>query len=204
MPIGRLIAGIALAFLSGCAATPSTIDHLTIAPGGYPSAFDAAKDTLRDFEFELDRVDAREGVITTAPRAWSGAATPWLPYASVPRDAVEGLAQFEQRTARIEFSPHDPAAAGGDLRNYQGDLRAKVSVVVERLYRPGRRVDATSVRLTGFTADPRETPSGPPPAFAVKNREDSALAARIQEAIDRALSTRAPSSEPGEPSTTQP
>jgi hypothetical protein len=204
VPIGRLIAGIALALLAGCAATPPAIDHLTVAPGGYPSAFEAAKDTLRDFEFELDRVDAREGVITTAPRAWSGAATPWLPYTSAPRDAIEGLGQFEQRTARVEFTSDDPAPASGDLRDYPGEVRARVSVAVERLYRPGRRVDATSIRLAGFTADPRETPSGPPPAFAVEHREDPALAARIQKAIDRALSTGAPSSEPAEPSTTQP
>lgn len=204
MPIGRLIVGIALGFLSGCAAAPGPIEDLSVSPGAYPAAFEAAKDTLRDFEFELDRVDARDGVITTAPRAWSGAATPWLPYTSVPRDAVEGLAQFEQRTARVVFTPPDAASAGGDLRDYPGDLRAKVSVVVERLYRPGRRVDATSVRLAGFTADPRVTPSGPPPAFAVEHREDPALAARIQEAIDRALAVGQPTSEPDEPPLPQP
>ncbi len=174
--------------LAGCASTPAPINDLVIPAGGYATAFQAAKDTLRNFEFELDRTDAREGVITTAPRAWSGAATPWIPHAGTARDAVEGLAQFEQRTARVVFRPSDDAAAPiADLRDFTGSITAEVSVTVERLYRPGRRADATSVRLTGFTSDPSKNPiPGPPAAFAVEQRKDTALASRVQQEIRRA------------------
>ena len=67
------------------------------------------------------------------------------------------------------------------LREFSGNLTADVIVTVERLYRPGRRVDATSVRLTGFTSDPNNGPGlGPPAAFAVEQRKDIALSLRIQ------------------------
>lgn len=197
----RLIAAFLLIGLAGCASNPREPAELSVAPGDYPRAFEAAKNALRDFEFELDRVDARAGIIVTAPRSWSGAATPWLPYDSSPGDGIEGLFQFEHRIARVDFSVPDPAPA--DLRDAQEPLTAKIVVTVERLYRPGRRVDATSVRLTGFTSDPRVNPSGPAPAFAVEHRSDLPLAARIQAAMDRELAST-PNSAADEPPTTQP
>lgn len=195
-----ILLGLLVPF-AGCASAPKPSENLSIPAGNYPAAFQAAKDVLRNYEFELDRVDAREGIITTAPRAWSGAATPWLPYSSQPLDAVEGLMQFEQRTARVEFRPaSDTAAEIADLRDFQGELTAEVTVTVERLYRPGRRVDATSVRLTSFSRDPKSSPrGGPPQAFATEVRQDTPLAARIQADLIRLDPNAAPAAPLSDP-----
>lgn len=171
---------IPIAVLAACTAKPQPT-VLSFPSDRYADAFQAAKDTLRDFEFELDRVDARSGVITTLPRAWSGAATPWLPYSSTPRDAWEGLVQFEHRSARIEFRPADPTVPPDvDLLEYKGEISSTVSVGVERVYRPGRRVDATGVRLASRASGP---PAQMPGRAMVAQRPDQPLAGRILAAI---------------------
>lgn len=183
MILGMMVAGCAV--LASCASTPMDVEQRAFESSDYAKAFDAAKDVVREYSFELDRVDAASGVISTAPRAWSGAATPWVPFGSTPGDALGGFVQFEQRTARVEFLPAEEGVERpADMRSYEGPIRAEVSVTVERLYRPGRRVDATSVRLSGFTADPTIDPKGgPPAAFAAEHRQDGALAARVHKAI---------------------
>ena len=58
-------------FLSACTARP-TATELVIAPETYVQTFDAARDVLRDRRFELERIDARSGVISTRPRTFAG------------------------------------------------------------------------------------------------------------------------------------
>ena len=66
---------ISVLVLSGCATSRPA--EFATAPGGYAAAFDAAREVLREFRFELERVDARSGIITTRPKATAGLATLW-------------------------------------------------------------------------------------------------------------------------------
>lgn len=180
----RVLPVVALSLLSACASRPGE-PEFTVEAGGYAASFARAKDVLREYEFELERVDARAGVITTAPRPWAGGATPWIPHASTFGDAVEGLANDERRTVRVEFLA--PGATGGhdDLRATDGEITGQVTVTVERIQRPGRRADPSGVRLHSFTTDPAldaKNESGP---FITTTREDFALAARIARDIAR-------------------
>ncbi|MDX2114212.1 MAG: hypothetical protein SFZ24_01145 [Planctomycetota bacterium] len=157
-----------------------------VGAGRYAAVFESSKQALREFEFELGRVDARSGVITSAPRPSSGLATPWVPHLSGVGDALGGLTQFERREARIEFVPVEERAAGpgagagaSDLRDEAAPLRGRVTVRVERVYQPGRRVDPTSVKLVSFTRDPEAVERGDEPRFITEVREDERLAARI-------------------------
>jgi hypothetical protein len=186
---------LAMTGLVGCAA-PRPPPRVSISSGDYPAAFEHAKQVLREFEFELDRVDARRGVITTAPRAWSGAATPWLPFASTARDPLEGLLQFEQRIVRVEFTPAGASSTDvrADLVDTDRDFIADVRVSVERVQRPGRRVDATSVRLVSIERDPH-SPAAAGGAIVVEHRQDDALASRLAERW-RALQALPPPSDP--------
>ncbi len=164
----------------GCASKtpPATFE---VSAGGYAQAFESAKDVLRDAAFELDRVDARDGVIVTAPRQWAGAATPWIPHSTGMRSSLEGLSHHERRYARVVFEPVGGATAGNrqDLREFDGKVSATVEVVVERVYRPGRRVSAAGIRLTSTAVDPAKVQRRMQPQFIEEHGRDPELAARL-------------------------
>lgn len=132
------VAGLVAGVVTGCAGNGELAaeDRLdgevrVEAVGDFAGAFAAAKDVLREHRFELERVDARAGVITTKPRAAGGWATPWVDHASDWDGAWRDTVQDEARVVRVQFE--DEAAVG---------------VVVERIRvtRFGRRVDPTSPR----------------------------------------------------------
>ena len=237
--------GIAGGLGWGCSAAPKHPPAVIEVPAGeYPKAFAAAKDALRDYAFELDRVDAVSGVITTHPRGSSGIATPWIPHTSTMQDTVRGLLERERRTVVVTFreggsaagaatgegehveasaptpasgsaenppkndsaptvaagtsaptpaegaakgasprksSEPNPALAFEPLANPDGPLTVEVLVRVERVYKPGRRVDPTSVKLMSFSSDPELVAAHLEPAFATEERDDPALAANLAE-----------------------
>lgn len=179
-----LLAGLAL---TGCEAQPPRIRQFEIAPGGYAAAVDRTRDTLRRAEFELDRVDARAGVITTNPRQWAGVATPWLPHSAEPGADIDGLMHHERRIVRVTFRPTDrtidPADQTLDLRTYEGPVTGSVEVLVQRIYRPHRRIGVPSVRMSSFARDPGETGLEGEGWFIVDHRRDEALADRMARAI---------------------
>ncbi|MFM9958963.1 MAG: hypothetical protein ACKVZJ_12900 [Phycisphaerales bacterium] len=195
--------------MTGCASSPAPAPMLRVEADAYPAAFEAAKDVLREYAFELDRVDATAGVLTTHTRGSAGFATPWIPHSSSFGDAGRGFLDRERRRAMVVFEPVDSdqpvestpeqAAASvdspvADSKNMHGEdradplppgvsLHAKVMVVVERVYRPGRRVGSTSVRLASFASDPELKEQGLEPAFSREVREDPGLEARMARAI---------------------
>lgn len=173
---------VGVAGLGSCAA-PSGPTEVVVPAGQYSEVFQRAKDVLRELEFELDRIDARAGVISTAPRSWSGAATPWIPHASLGSDPIDGLAHFERRMARIEFVPASGGEGDVNVANTGGDLTARVHVSVERVYRPLRRADPTSIKLSSQAIDPPLLESGIQPTFSSEYRADEALAAKIAQRL---------------------
>lgn len=209
--------------LGGCAGTEKVSTEVAVAPGRYAEAFEAAKDVLRDYQFDLDRVDAVSGVVTTHGRGSSGFATPWIPHGTSFGDGVSGAIERERRVAAVVFTSgaeevvaerkEVPEAEGGVDKadaieellpgavpgagpgaaalDSTGEVRARVTVWVERVYSPGRRVSATSVRLSSFTSDPELREQGLEPSFAVQVREDAALGARLARDIGARLQTKA-------------
>lgn len=176
------------ASLSGGCTTPPQTTTVTFDAAEYPAVFQAAKDTLREYEFELERVDARLGVITTRPRPWAGLATPWIPFATDAGDAVVGLIQPEQRACRVRFEAESLSnssdSLAADLRASQGPMRATVEVVTLRLERPGRRIGAPSVRMKSQTINPEWAEAGLQPAYVVEAGPDHALAVEIADALN--------------------
>lgn len=198
--VGQFAHFLLASVLSGCATIPASPD-VGIPAGQYAAAFQAAKDAVRDYQFELDRVDAEGGVITTHTRGSSGLATPWLPHTDSGGGAWRGLVQRERRRVEVVFWPagaepacdgtsgaHSSAVALRPPLDQGAAMTARVSVFVERVYRPGRRVDATSVRLSSFASDPELKELGLEPAFAVVDRPDPSLQSRIAGDIARRIS----------------
>lgn len=140
------------ACLGGCSSSGD--ETVEITAGEYPRAFEATRESLREYEFHLDRVDAASGVITTAVKPTSGLATPWDSQQS---GIDQEWARFHQSPAvhgpcvvracahrgspGTPTPPRDPASAKApelvDLRDYAGPVVATVSVSVEGVQRPG-------------------------------------------------------------------
>ena len=86
--------------LGGCAAERTDVTF-EVSAGGYARAFDAAKEVLREAGFELDRVDARAGVITTRSKGSAGIATPWVGDESTIEQEFDDLIHQQRRTAVV-------------------------------------------------------------------------------------------------------
>lgn len=175
-----------LALLGGCAGSSGNAD-LSITPGQYAAAFEAAKDTLAEYRFELERVDAGSGVITSKPKASAGLATPWDREQGAATQEFEDLANRHLRRVRITFEPTTGAQAGADLRTAEGPIVGRVEVVVDRARRAGWRLEPTSVRFSSFTRDPDLAARGMWPQYTVPISQDPEFAARLADEIRQRL-----------------
>ena len=179
----------------GCAKEPVGSASFRIPAAEYDAYFEAAKDALRDQQFDLERVDARAGVMTTRPVSSAGWATPWIRHASTIEQSTNDLIQRNRRIATVRFarvsdetnvpSPVDPVAS--DLREFEGTIEVSVNVV-EQVYRSGRRLAPASIRLTTFTVDPSEDTSGPEQLRTRIVGTDAPLSALLADAILRSAS----------------
>ena len=178
--------------LMGCASGEPKRATFSINEGQYAQAFDAARRTLRDMRFELDRVDARHGVLSTHRKHSAGLATPWDREQSSLSQEWEDFANHQFRTVRIIFepvgaakpeqpaSPTAPSPAPNDLREFVGPITGTVIVVIERRSRPHRRIDTTSIRLSTFARDPINRGGTFTRPIARDEHLERRLAARIQ------------------------
>lgn len=197
------------ASLGGCSSSRATTRVVDVAPGRYAEAFDAARETLRDYNFTLDRVDARTGVITSEPRFSIGLLNPIDPVQSTSRQEIQDLMNQQDRRVRVAFARpgvepvFEPGAAfgepgigtvpadgvlidgsvrpalGEDLRVDSGALVLHVDVVIDRVHRPGQRLETSSIRQSTNFQDPDMISRGMQPTYAVARERDDALAARL-------------------------
>lgn len=190
----------AVAALAGCAKEGPT--EFAVSAAEYPAAFAAAREVLREHRFELDRVDARSGVIASRPAVTDGLFSPWDRQQSTAAQEWEDTVNYQRRRVNVRFvrTEGTPAVdratvrAEGlppDLLEEPGPLTARVEVVVERLQRPGWRPATQSVRMTSFTSDPALAARGMEPVYAVRLSDDPLLAARLVRAIQAQMRTDA-------------
>lgn len=208
LTLRRILPGLGVlvlaASLIGCSGSPDAAAP-TIEPDRYASAFDAARDVLRERGFTLERIDARAGVITTAPKPTAGLATPWDVEQQSAGQEVEDLLQNQQRVVRITFLPA-AASAGAvqgaavsasatsdeslaaqnslpDLLEFPSPTLLEVQVMIERINRPHWRVDSTSIRLHHYAYDPDLAAREMQPRYEVPLAEDREAAQRIMSLI---------------------
>tara|TARA_A100000171_G_scaffold42230_1_gene43455 strand:+ start:4026 stop:4640 length:615 start_codon:yes stop_codon:yes gene_type:complete len=162
------------------AAQPSATLSIDRAAGD-ELVFDAARETLMDYRFALDRVDARRGVITTHPKRTAGIATPWDQEQSGIDQEWEDLLNEQRRVVRVEFD-RDEQAQGEPIT----ELRVLVEVI--RTHRPGWRVQTESVRLSNHARTRNREGELEPGSFGEVVGLDHRFAARIAEAINQRIS----------------
>ena len=198
-------------FFGGCYAVPKNQGTAAIAPGSYADAFDAARETLIDLGFTLNRVDAAAGVVTTDPLSARGLAAPWERQQASRAGEIADTFHPQSRSVRIDFVPLStldalPADTArnqisvGQLDSQRGDqlgnqvggltrtsaaLAARATVLIERTYRPGLRPQVADVVRSRRAVDP-ESDAGR--EFTVVIQRDTKLENVIAERIARELS----------------
>jgi hypothetical protein len=190
--LAALISGLAL---GGCASQPPTaLSGAHIPADRYAQTFQAARETLRDHRFGLDRVDAPQGVLTTASRASAGAAKPWEAE-SGSGAAVDDLLSYQDRTVQVAFvtGPAPTRQSGTpviplsdpdrDLVTDPRETTMLVRVTIHRVERPGRRISMDSVRVGRQASDPALVQDGLWPSYLVEEADDDVLAAQLLRAI---------------------
>lgn len=185
-----ILLSLCFVVLSGCSTASSPGGRFAVAPGGYQAAFDWACETLLDRGFTLNRVDAAAGVVTTKPQPGRGLLGPWERQQPTLSSELADAMHTQSRTVRIDFIPAKrESAVPSDLPRTQLDggpvqagidpdqrIVARVTVLIERRYRPGFRPQVADVIRSGRAVDPQHSGGRD---FSVVVRRDEDLEDRI-------------------------
>lgn len=185
--VGIILVLGALALLGGCRSV-GEVSSFGFEADEYSLAFDATRQALRDARFEIERVDARAGVITTKQRATAGLASPWDSEQTTLKQEWSDLLNQHRRVVRVSFEASDSGGASGemgDARDSVGPMVGVVEVVVYRRTRPGWRPETESVRLSTRTRDTSGDASSRSQLVPIDR--DELLAARLAAHIQRLL-----------------
>lgn len=192
-----LAAASAAHLLGACAAETGGSREFAVPAGSYEAAFDATSDLLREMHFELERIDAASGVITTKAHFSPGLLEPWDPTQTGLDQEWEDALNMQAREVRVTFAPADqePAAADAaltsgeapiDLRQAGGDLVGSVWVTIFRQQRAGRRLDSEWVGGSTVYQDP-DLNARAGARYLVPLRRDERLEARLADRISDEL-----------------
>ncbi|MEQ8317556.1 MAG: hypothetical protein RIE77_03185 [Phycisphaerales bacterium] len=191
--------------LAGCAtrqaSTQPAAATFVVQAQDYGGAFKAAKGVLLDRHFELERVDARAGIIVTRPRSGAGLLTPWtLGPGSRP---VEDTINAQRRVVEVRFEPAEetdrpPGGVPDALASPQpplppsqaaGAIVVSVRVLIERRVAPTRRLDASAIRIVSTPFDPRLSRRGLPMTYYAPRDLDADASAALARSVQRRLGT---------------
>lgn len=183
-PLLRSIAALLLPLTLAACASSKGPSSIAIDPASGDAAFFAAKDVLRDFGFQLERVDSTAGIITTAPKVSHGLATPWDATQSTAGQELSEYLNNERRRVRITFRSDDNSTQPSTQRS-----NLDVEVTLYRMQDPGLRPAPRAIVTTSRTTDPIAAPQGTAWQYEVPVSRDPALESRIAAAITTKLKT---------------
>ncbi len=176
--------------LGGCSAPPENAGRFAIESGRYSQAVDVSREVLVDEGFEIDRVDAAGGVVTSLPKRTAGVATPWDGEQTTLQQEWEDFINRQSREVRVVFEPADGGdATAGDLRDADAagvGVAGYVEVVVLRQNRAHRRLDSDVIWLSSYAGDPLMARRHGT-RYEVARQRDGLLERRIAEAIQERL-----------------
>lgn len=204
--------------LGGCASDAGGPSYLTIARAQYEQVFLAACEVARGEGLAPEIADRQTGTITTQPRFAGSVVEPWTWQQLTASDVVAGTFGFERRRATFEFVPvgftpqsaatsagSSPLAgavlpgsergSGADLSSStrgEGDglLELRVSVSVERQFRPGYQGTAYTRALGSFSRDVTDEKAESPVARDRANWTPVARDERLERALIAQIQSR--------------
>ncbi len=186
-----MVVGLLAWALAGVGCASSGSGEFKVEAGSYAAAFDATREVLRDFRFDLERVDAAQGVITTDAKRTAGLATPWDSEQSDLVDEFDDFFNDQRRRVRVVFEPLTAEGGvaevgGGDsYLEHDGPFRARVEVTIYRVQTYGLRISPKAVRFPSYTRNPELIARGIPAVYEVPLRQDAGLASELAGKIER-------------------
>ena len=193
-----LVLTIAALFGGGCASESVGSREFVVGAGAYPKAFDSTRQVLRDMGFELDRVDASAGVLTTKLHFSHGLFEPWDSTQSTLADEWEDAVNMQGRVVRVTFVADKRLPVSDRAEGDTGEAQAaevgpgdrarlgRVQVTIYRQQRAGRQLDSESVGSSSFYYDPQMALRHGM-QYLVPIRRDRALEGRIGAQIAKHL-----------------
>src|SRR3954466_4623858 len=116
----------------------------------FSTLFKTCENVSRDFYFKIDRVDYRDGILTTVPLESAQAFEPWRPDVQTFQDARESTLASIRRTIRWEFKRQD-----------DGTFEVTPKVLVERQTVQERRITNVALYRGAYTKEkPSDAPQG--------------------------------------------
>jgi len=171
---------VSLGLLAGCG--PRAAVSPTPEQANFDAVWTTSVEVLREYQFRIDRIDRRAGMITTFPMTGKSWTEPWRKDGATARDTLESTLQTIYRTATVYI-----------LRGDAGGYRPEVRIAVARSNRPRQQVTDTSEAYALFIAPGgRKGWSDPsaedrPAAARTSLPDDPKLAEQIQSRILRRL-----------------
>ena len=193
------------AVIAGCASEPKGPTFVAVERSRYEATFDAVCAVAREEGLVPEVLDRRAGGIDTAPKHAGSLIEPWAWKDLTASEVVEGTFGFERRRAHFEFvevgfrpsapegtaplagpvRPGSERGQGTDIASSEAGLELRVSVSVERQFRPGYQGPAYTRSLGSFSKDVT-TPDDP---LAPRDRSNWTAIAR-DERLERLLLAR--------------
>ncbi len=151
------------------------------------SAFNAAVAVLREQRLTPERIDAQQGIITTAPKRTGGLASLWDPDQSSLADEVEDTLHFQTRWVRVRFertaTPENLTPESQRLFESNAPVRCEVEAFISRRQAPLVQPQPKVLGLTGQAFDPSLAQRGMQGSFAVALATDDAYASWLARLI---------------------
>lgn len=181
--------------MAGCASGREG-SEVVVQKDAYAATFDATRRVLRSHRFELERVDAAAGVITTAAKNSAGFATPWdLDQTTFAQDLGD-LINHQRRRVRVTFRDGMGKGGSGETDVAGGWGVADVEVFIDRVQSPGLRVPSRAPTLWSVATDPAQSARGVSYQYETPRTRDVELEKRLADEIEkeaaRAVSLQVP------------
>jgi hypothetical protein len=189
---------LTLVLLPACT-PPAAPRTFTISAQDYPRAFDLTLETVRAARFDLDRVDARGGVISTRLKPTGGLATPRDLEQQTLGQEWQDLINEQLREVRVWFREIDAHAdatdalrPADDLRTATGPVEVTVEVIIHRRRKPGRQIETETIRRSRAWNDPSFTARQMQSGSTTPVRRDDDFAAKLAETLQADLAKPVP------------
>lgn len=167
-------------FFAGCS-QPRVRTSFEVPRDRADATFDAAIAVLREQRLTPERIDAQQGIITTAQKRTAGLASLWDPEQSSLADEVEDTLHFQTRWVRIQLAkastPENLTDESRMLFEANAPVTCEVEAFITRRQAPLVRPQTRVLGLTNQAFDPALAQRGMQGTYSVALATDDEYAA---------------------------